>query len=94
MPQDFNQQWADLRVSITKIEESTKYQNAALEEIRETQQRRVEIQESFDKRLTALESSAWTWGGVFASLPRLAAFATLTGLIGGLILWLLKHLHL
>lgn len=95
MPQqEFNREWADVRVAIAQIKASSDYQNGELQEIRNAQAKRAEVHDAQQRRLEALEANAWTWAKFFSAWPKIAAGSVIVGSIIGLILWLVKHLHL
>lgn len=90
----FEREWIQLSERTVKIEAQQSQVIALLGEVREAQEQRRIALEALNIRVSSLESAAWTWAKFRAAIPQVAAFATLTAGILGLIVYLIKHLHL
>ena len=91
---EFDREWVAHIERTTRIETEQKQLIDLVKEVREAQEKRQAHAEMIERRLDALENTAWTGKKFRDSLPKVAAIGTITGLIAGLVLWLTKHLHL
>lgn len=94
MPESFNREWAQQVALLARVDEQVSAIRTAQQERAAKAEEEAKRVAGIEARLTALETAAWSWKKFRESLPQIAAFATLTGALFGLIVYLIKHLSL